>query len=307
MAKSRRRAASPPEDDVIGCSVKELPEDEQVGAAHTAIEINPANRPLIGLLAKLLPDKVMEKVERPAFLSVLTSKFWGSDGAKLTVSFFDNPTKACRDLILAHMNAWYNEAHVNIQFLPTDGTGDVRVAFERSGYWSYLGTDIKHIPNNKQTMNLQGFTERTALSEYRRVVRHETGHTMGFPHEHMRGAIIARLDPEKTYDYFARFQGWDRQTTKEQVLTPLSESSIRGTTDADDDSIMCYQLPASITRDGIAIPGGNDINPTDAAFAAKQYPLAAAPPPVVPAGLIHIDPVAKRITFPNGWAAALGN
>ena len=57
---------------------------------------------------------------------------------------------------------------------------------EWSGYWSYLGTDVLHIPVDQQTMNLQGFTERTPESEYRRVVRHETGHTMGFPHEHMR-------------------------------------------------------------------------------------------------------------------------
>jgi hypothetical protein len=53
------------------------------------------------------------------------------------------------------------------------------------GYWSYLGTDIRLIPWNRPTMNLQGFTMNTSESEYKRVVRHETGHTLGFPHEHI--------------------------------------------------------------------------------------------------------------------------
>ena len=46
-------------------------------------------------------------------------------------------------------------------------------------------------------MNLEAFTMDTPDSEFFRVVRHETGHTLGFPHEHMRKAIIDRLDPEK--------------------------------------------------------------------------------------------------------------
>jgi len=55
-----------------------------------------------------------------------------------------------------------------------------------SGYWSYLGTDILHIPKNRPTMCLENFSMDTLESEYKRVVRHETGHTLGFPHEHMR-------------------------------------------------------------------------------------------------------------------------
>ena len=35
---------------------------------------------------------------------------------------------------------------------------------------------------------------------------------------------------------------------------------------------MCYQLPGSITQDGLPIVGRNDINATDYAFARKMYP-----------------------------------
>jgi hypothetical protein len=120
-------------------------------------------------------------------------------------------------------------------------------------------------------MNLQGFTMNTPESEYRRVIRHEAGHTLGCPHEHMRQALVARIDPAKAYEYFRRTQGWDKQTVDQQVLTPLNEQSLMGTA-ADQTSIMCYQLPGSITRDGQPILGGMDINQTDYAFIGRIYP-----------------------------------
>jgi hypothetical protein len=149
------------------------------------------------------------------------------------------------------------------------------------GYWSYLGTDVKMIAGGP-TMNLQGFTGRTPIAEYRRVVTHEFGHTLGFPHEHMRTELVARLDREKTVRYFAQTQGWSRRDVETQVLTPLDETSVMGTP-ADQTSIMCYQLPGSITIDGRPIPGGDAVNVTDLSFADIIYPLPVGPgPPPLP-------------------------
>jgi hypothetical protein len=61
----------------------------------------------------------------------------------------------------------------------------------------------------------------------------------------------------------------------QQVLTPLSQDSIIGTP-PDQDSIMCYQLPGSITKSGEPIRGGSDINATDFAFAGRIYPKVLA-------------------------------
>lgn len=49
---------------------------------------------------------------------------------------------------------------------------------------------------------LQGFSMTTPESEYKRVVRHETGHTLGFPHEHLRQEIVNDIDPDKAITYF---------------------------------------------------------------------------------------------------------
>ena len=131
-------------------------------------------------------------------------------------------------------------------------------------------------------MNLEGFTMRMSEAEFRRVVRHEAGHTLGFDHEHMRSDIVKLIDREKAIEFFDKDQGWTPEEVEEQVLTPLAKKSIMGTKEADPVSIMCYQLPGAIMKNGKPIKGGKDINPRDHAFAASLYPKksrAATPPP----------------------------
>jgi hypothetical protein len=248
-----------------GCTIKLLPRRLMEKAASEAIKINPVNAPLFGFA--ISPDG-SSPIE-PERLTLLVSKYWGAAARQITVSFMESTAADLRARILRHMNAWTRTC--GISFVETRGTGQVRISRAGSGYWSYLGTDVRLIPSNRPTMNLQGFTMSTPESEFIRVVRHETGHTLGFPHEHMRRELVARIDPQKAYAYFLRTQGWDRQTVDQQVLTPLDDRSIMGTA-ADQTSIMCYQLPGSITRDGRPITGGVDINPTDYSFAGRIYP-----------------------------------
>lgn len=249
------------------CTPKQLPKNLLARAAHTAIQFNPVNRPSLSHLAQLAPQ-----VDPRAAIIALTTKYWGPKALRLTVSFLDGPPADLRNRILSHMNAWNKTA--NVQFVETNSVGQVRVAFEGGvdgGYWSYVGTDILHIAPGSPTMNLEAFTMNMPESEFHRVVRHETGHTLGFLHEHMRKELVALIDPQKAYDYFWQTQGWTKQDVDQQVLTPLDDMDIMGTP-PDETSIMCYQLPGSITSSGDPITGGTDINDTDYAFAGKIYP-----------------------------------
>jgi hypothetical protein len=247
-----------------GCRIMPLPERLREKAAEVAARINPVNSPLRELLGGAVggPDG-------PLALTLTTAKYWGPKPKTLTVSFMEATAADLRTRIVSHLNAWAQ--YSGISFKQTSDTGDVRISRGPGGYWSYLGTDIKLIPSNRQTMNLQGFTMNTPESEYKRVIRHEAGHTLGFPHEHMRRALVDRIDPQKAYAYFLRTQGWDRQMVDQQVLTPLDARTIIGT-EPDQDSIMCYQLPGEITRDGEPIRGGTDINQSDAGFSGLIYP-----------------------------------
>jgi hypothetical protein len=254
-------------EEFIACTPKSLPASKLVAAAKTAVNENPTNHPIVNRMVMLGIAPTKERI------AVLTAKYWGSKGVKLTVGFMDNAEKALRDKILAHMNAWAKTA--NVVFTYTAKTADAQVRIARAandGYWSYLGTDVLHIAKNQQTMNLDSFTMNTPDSEFFRVVRHETGHTLGFPHEHMRRAVVKRIDEKKAIAFFGQTQGWTPTEVRQQVLTPIEESSLIGTPSADETSIMCYQIPGSITVNGKPIIGGVDINKTDADFAAKIYP-----------------------------------
>jgi hypothetical protein len=94
----------------------------------------------------------------------------------------------------------------------------------------------------------------------------------------MRKALIAKIDVRKAIDYFGRTQGWSAEDVKLQVLTPLEESSLIGTASSDARSIMCYQLPGEITKDGEPILGGTDIDAWDREFIALIYPRIKAKP-----------------------------
>lgn len=255
----------------IFCIPKSLPPSLHEAARRRAIEINPANAVQHRAVFRTKPGVPGAK----ARLAIVIGRRWPTKGVRLTVSFLDNAPADLRTRILLHMNAWTKTA--NVHFTQVKRDGQVRITRvdsppDDSGYWSYIGTDIEHISMHKATMNLEGFTMDTPESEFHRVVRHETGHTMGFEHEHMRAQLVKRIDPKKAYAYFKKYDGWSKSEVDDQVLTPLDEKTLMGTTQADPHSIMCYQLPGSIMKDGKAIAGGLDIDKKDFAFAASMYP-----------------------------------
>src|SRR5215467_14019854 len=156
------------------CTIKTLPQEHWISAATKAIAINPANAPAMHLLRLALADVVIP----PEHLALLTARYWGSGGVRLTVGFLDNPPGDLRARILSHMNAWGTWA--NVQFVETAESPQVRITRTAGdGFWSNLGTDILQVPVDQPTMNLDSFTMDTLDSEFYRVIRHETGHTLG--------------------------------------------------------------------------------------------------------------------------------
>jgi hypothetical protein len=275
LATAREAAGGPeeapeseatPEGEFIACTPKFLPKKLAIAAARTAIAENPVNAVMLhGPARAALRDVTLT----PQHIALLTPKYWGPQQRQLTVSFMEPTPADLRDRIISHANAW--SSRCGISFVWTQGVGQVRISRGGGGYYSYLGTDVLHIPAGRQTMNLERFTMSTPESEYNRVVKHEFGHTLGFVHEHMRKELVERLDPARVIAVFRRDQGWDEKTVREQILTSLDERSIMATP-ADQDSIMCYSFTSEVTRDGKPIVGGTDINESDFAFAGKIYP-----------------------------------
>ena len=260
---------------IITCRPKSLPASKLIAASRRAAEINPLNHAPIERLSGPL------RGFRPTHmhLALLITKYWGSAGVHLTVGFLDSPPVALQKRILLHMNAWNKTA--NVKFSLSKNSPDVRIARiaddpDNNGYWSYIGTQIHEIDAGEPTMNLEAFTMNTPESEFHRVVRHETGHTLGFEHEHMRRELVKLIDVKKAIAFYKADQGWSPAEVRAQVLTPIEEKSLRGTAHADPKSIMCYQIPGEITKNGKPIVGGLDIDQTDFDFAAQIYPKKLA-------------------------------
>src|SRR5262245_13244923 len=262
---------------VIVCTPKSLDASKTARAAQRPIEINPAN----ATSHRRVLRTPTGRRGGPRRLAILVGRRWPASGVRLSVQFLDNPPKDLRTRILLHMNAWGKTA--NVLFTETRGTGKVRIARldsppDMAGYWSWIGTEILEIPDHEPTLNLEAFTMKVSEREFHRVVRHEAGHTLGFEHEHMRGDLVKKIDRAKAFAFFDRTQGWTRKEVEAQVLTPLKDKSIMGTAESDPHSIMCYQIPGAITKDGKPIPGGLDINAKDFAFAGSMYPKRISAP-----------------------------
>ncbi|HVV70512.1 MAG TPA: peptidase M12, partial [Verrucomicrobiae bacterium] len=82
--------------------------------------------------------------------------------------------------------------------------------------------------------------------------------------------------------YFKLTQGWSEAEIIAQVLTPIEDSALLNPTTPDPNSIMCYQIPGTITKRGKPILGGVDIDALDYEYAAKIYPKAVAKPGELP-------------------------
>jgi hypothetical protein len=213
----------------------------------------------------------------PQELVVYRTAYWGPKDRTLTVQFLDTNDRGLQDRILAHMNAWFDRGAC-IRFARTAGVGEIRVAREVDGYWSYLGTENLDIPAAEPTMNLENFSLNTPEAEYVRVVRHETGHALGFPHGQQLPEIVARIDEAKALAYFRRTQGWDDATIRSNVLTAIDPADLQegSTLSAAEnvDSLMTYWLPGAVMRDGVPVLGGDDLSVADIATAMDLYPKA---------------------------------
>jgi hypothetical protein len=219
--------------------------------------------------------------KRQAALADLSGKrdlLWDTSGVRLTVGFLGSPTPTLRARILSHMNAWSETA--NVEFVESSDHPVVRIAFndEESDplglgkFWSLVGRDVLAAAPDEPTMNLEGLEEDSSEAKFKRYVRHEAGHTLGFEHEHLRRELVELLIPERVMEKYTSVYAWTEERVRAEMLTPLEEESILGTTPADPQSIMCYQIEPFLTTNNRLIPGGKDITDKDRAFAATCYP-----------------------------------
>jgi len=213
--------------------------------------------------------------------------------SKLTVCF-RGETKALHKKVAVAMQEWagltdgrlvFDFGIHNDAYKQCDGNTryKIRIGFEKGkGNWSYIGTYGETVfPKN--TMNLD--IGQKGDQEIRETVLHETGHAVGFHHEHQSPAAPCK---NWAWDKIFTMYSWEGNTREEKWqdmkdnmdrLTNYVLSSgqhVYTYTAYDPKSIMHYALRAEVFTDGsndvCFIPQPKELSLVDRAAMKDAYP-----------------------------------
>jgi hypothetical protein len=193
-------------------------------------------------------------------------------GQELRVRFLDGERQV-QQRVRQHAVAWLEFANLAFDF-GEHATAEIRVTFTGAGYWSHVGTDALRVPRDAPTMQLGGLGSHTEEVAFRRTVLHEFGHALGCIHEQASPAADIPWDVDKVYAFYRDWQGWDRQTTHDNVLLRYSAADLHFTRH-DPASIMQYPVPETLTRRRFSVGWNDDLSDSDRSFITRMYPSRA--------------------------------
>ncbi|HEY9207131.1 MAG TPA: hypothetical protein VIO58_14550 [Candidatus Methanoperedens sp.] len=221
---------------------------------------------------ELFYDIDPSKVIPPERMAVIDAKKWPR-GSTLKCRFL-NGSEAQHEKAIKMASMWMKYANINISFVDTEDE-HVRIAFiEGQGSWSAIGVDAldPYFHKDAPTMNFGWLDETTDDVEWRRVVVHEFGHSLGCIHEHQSPNERLKWNKQAVYDYFSGPpNNWTKEEIDQNILEKYSPEGISATL-FDPKSIMLYMFPAEMFTNHKATNNNTDLSAKDKAFIKKMYP-----------------------------------
>ena len=125
-------------------------------------------------------------------------------------------------------NEWTRYANITFKWMERDAPGDsdIRVSFDRDGYWSYIGTSCHAISQDQPTMNYGGMTDDMTDLEFSTAVCHEFGHALGFIHEQASPIANIQWNKPVVYEYYKRVHGWDKDAVDSNLFASAKQEDV---------------------------------------------------------------------------------
>lgn len=120
-------------------------------------------------------------------------------------------------------------------------------------------------------MSLTGIDLNTSDADFRSVVLHQFGHSLGFVHEHQVPDAGIPWDTGRVYKYYSDTYDWDSTMTYNNVLFRYQFSETNGSK-FDKNSIMIYAIPKGLCKDrSYFLDWTYDLSDVDKRIVAGKY------------------------------------
>jgi hypothetical protein len=211
----------------------------------------------------------------PMHLALVRAKYH-KVGDTLKVKYLNGTAKQ-KSATEHYAKQWEQYANIKFDFMAgTTGESDIRIGYKiggDTGSWSYIGTDIFNIKQDRPTMNF-GWLDVNGrdTQEYSRTVTHEFGHSLGFIHEHQNPSAKIPWDRPAVYSYYGGPPNNWSKSDVDNNLFKVYDSSKTQYSQFDPKSIMAYRIDNKLTIGDFEIGANNVLSAMDKSFAGVLYP-----------------------------------
>jgi WD40 repeat protein len=213
-------------------------------------------------------ERVMSSERRSRGPALKLASRW-MPGQTITIGFRDG-SEPDHARVRRWAEEWTRKA--NLRFVWTSAAGAmIRITFEGSDNWTYLGSSCLVAPQGEPTMGL-GVTKTQDEKEARRTVLFEFGHALGFIDELQKPDLGFVWNTQAVLDDLRAAYDWPPNKVYQRVLMSYPKEALDLNTTLDPDSIMMPGLKASWTLEGKAMNANYDLSDGDKAAARAAYP-----------------------------------
>jgi hypothetical protein len=189
-------------------------------------------------------------------------------GATLKIRFLDGEAELWAG-VKAIALEWTRYANINLEF-GTWETAEIRVSFEESGSWAYVGTDALNIPDGRPTMNLGILAPQVSREEMAPFVYRQFGHALGLLNEHQNPNATFEWDREAVQ---ASFEYMSETQLEFMLFRKWPDGSFPIDKPFDPQSIMMYRIEDEWTQGDFSAAFTTTLSEMDKQFIAQLYPF----------------------------------